>query len=94
MAQADFASMATRLSPTPSILVQSATGDRLAYLRRPDLGAGRRDSERNCISNIHAAGLSYSEAATKLEWLMTQARLRQLTGIGLKEAALAALPGP
>jgi ethanolamine ammonia-lyase small subunit len=56
---------------------------------------GRRDSERNCISNIHGDGLSYAAAADKLHWLMAQARLLQLTGVELKEDAPLALPkGP
>jgi ethanolamine ammonia-lyase small subunit len=47
---------------------------------------GRRDSERNCISNIHPPdGLGYRGAAHKLVYLMTQARRLRLTGIGLKD---------
>jgi ethanolamine ammonia-lyase small subunit len=49
---------------------------------------GRNDSERNCISNIHAHGLSYQAAAGRLLWLMRAAKARQLTGVGLKEEAL------
>jgi ethanolamine ammonia-lyase small subunit len=194
-AQLDFASLASRLQPTPTIHVHSAASDRSTYLRRPDLGrvlaqgnierlpvgphdavfviadglsasavqahaipmfmaasarlsswrvgpvvlaeqarvalgdeigskmgagmivmligerpgltvpdslgvyltygprVGRRDSERNCISNIHVAGLSYEAAAEKLAWLMTQARTLRLTGIALKEDART-LPAP
>lgn len=50
--------------------------------------AGRNDSERNCISNIHAHGLSYESAAGRLLWLMRAAKARQLTGVALKEEAL------
>ena len=33
-----------------------------------------RDSERNCLSNIHSSGgLSDTDAADKLAWLMMQA---------------------
>lgn len=47
---------------------------------------GRRDSERNCISNIRPpAGLSYEQAAVRLAWLMNAARRRRLSGIALKE---------
>lgn len=47
---------------------------------------GRRDSERNCISNIRPpAGLSYEQAAIRLAWLMNAARRRRLTGVALKE---------
>jgi ethanolamine ammonia-lyase small subunit len=46
---------------------------------------GRRDSERNCVSNIHPGGLSYDAAADMLAWLMTEARSRKLTGVALKD---------
>jgi ethanolamine ammonia-lyase small subunit len=48
---------------------------------------GRRDSERNCVSNIHAHGLAPDEAAAKIAWLARQALRLGLTGVGLKEAA-------
>jgi ethanolamine ammonia-lyase small subunit len=48
---------------------------------------GRSDAERNCISNIHANGLTYAEAAHKLRFLMNEARKRRLTGVALKETA-------
>ncbi len=48
---------------------------------------GRRDSERNCISNIHGrGGLSYAEASGKLCWLINEALRLGATGISLKEA--------
>jgi ethanolamine ammonia-lyase small subunit len=46
---------------------------------------GRTDAERNCISNIHARGLSYAEAAAKLDWLAAAALARGVTGIALKD---------
>ena len=48
---------------------------------------GRRDSERNCISNIHGAGLSIAAGAEKLGWLLTEAARLRLTGVELKENA-------
>lgn len=46
---------------------------------------GRLDSERNCISNIRAEGLSPPDAAAKLLWLIgAMCRLR-LTGVDLKD---------
>jgi ethanolamine ammonia-lyase small subunit len=46
---------------------------------------GRTDAERNCISNIHARGLSYEEAARRVDWLAGAALARGVTGIALKD---------
>ena len=67
----------------PGLSVPNSLGLYLTYAPR----VGRPDSERNCISNIHADGLSYAAAAAKLVWLMTQARTLRLTGVALKEDA-------
>ncbi|MDB6086381.1 MAG: ethanolamine ammonia-lyase [Gammaproteobacteria bacterium] len=67
----------------PGLTVPHSLGAYLTYA--PQIG--RSDAERNCISNIHAHGLSYEAAAGKLEWLMSQARMARLTGIALKEDA-------
>jgi ethanolamine ammonia-lyase small subunit len=48
---------------------------------------GRTDAERNCISNIHANGLSYEMAAHKLAFLVAETQRRKLTGVALKESA-------
>jgi ethanolamine ammonia-lyase small subunit len=54
---------------------------------------GRLDSERNCVSNIRPPhGLSHDMAADRIVGLMIQARLRRLTGVGLKMDE--ALPPP
>jgi ethanolamine ammonia-lyase small subunit len=53
---------------------------------------GRTDAERNCLSNIRPAGMAYAEAAQRLAYLCTQARLRRCTGIMLKDET--ALPAP
>jgi ethanolamine ammonia-lyase small subunit len=53
---------------------------------------GRRDAERNCISNIRPPeGLGYEAAADMLHFLMAEARRRRLTGVALK-GTLPALP--
>ena len=46
---------------------------------------GCHDSGRNCISNIHERGLSYEEAAHKLQFLIEESRRRRLSGVNLKE---------
>jgi ethanolamine ammonia-lyase small subunit len=48
---------------------------------------GKTDAARNCISNVRPAGLSLEAAAKTLHQLLTQARIKQLTGVGLKDEA-------
>lgn len=84
---------AVLIGERPGLSVPDSLGVYLTYEPR----AGRRDSERNCISNIHAAGgLHPAAAAAKLVWLMREALSRKLTGTGLKDdidpAALAEAP--
>jgi ethanolamine ammonia-lyase small subunit len=56
---------------------------------------GRTDAERNCLSNIRAQGMSYSEGAQRLFYLCGEARRRKLTGVELKdETSLAKGDGP
>jgi ethanolamine ammonia-lyase small subunit len=65
----------------PGLSVATSLGAYITY----DPRRGRRDSERNCISNIHGAGLTYQQAAEKLAWLVGQAFSRGLTGVNLKD---------
>jgi ethanolamine ammonia-lyase small subunit len=46
---------------------------------------GLTDAERNCVSNIHGAGLGYDEAAFKIAWLVREGFARQVTGVALKD---------
>ena len=49
---------------------------------------GTTDAARNCISNVRPAGLPLEAAAQTLHRLLSQARQRQLTGVGLKDDAV------
>lgn len=55
-----------------------------AYLVRGPR-TGNTDALRNCVSNIHAAGLRPPEAATKLRWLLGASRRLGISGVGLKD---------
>jgi len=67
----------------PGLSSPDSLGAYITWQPRP----GRTDSERNCISNIRAEGLSYPQAAAQLSYYLHEARRLQLTGIALKEAS-------
>ena len=46
---------------------------------------GRRDAERNCVSNIRPEGLSYGVAARKINWLLQTSLRLALSGVALKD---------
>ena len=48
---------------------------------------GRRDSERNCISNVREEGLGYTAAANRLHYYMQESSRLHMTGLGLKDPA-------
>lgn len=75
--------VAVFIGERPGLTVANSLGSYITY--KP--AVGRSDSERNCVSNIHANGLSYEEAARKIAWLLNEGRRRALTGVLLKEAA-------
>ena len=71
----------------PGLSVADSLGAYVTFAPRP----GRRDSERNCISNIHdKGGLSSTLAARKLAWLIRAALERGATGVALKDSESAA----
>jgi ethanolamine ammonia-lyase small subunit len=46
---------------------------------------GCTDAMRNCVSNIHGAGLTGGEAAFKVGWLIREGLSRGITGVALKD---------
>jgi ethanolamine ammonia-lyase small subunit len=65
----------------PGLSSPNSMGIYFTYLPK----IGRKDSERNCISNIRKEGLSYKEAALKSKFILEQAFKLKLTGINLKD---------
>jgi ethanolamine ammonia-lyase small subunit len=65
----------------PGLSAPDSLGAYLTFAPR----IGLSDAERNCVSNIHGAGLSYDEAAHKIAWLIRQGLARGVTGIALKD---------
>ena len=55
---------------------------------------GRKDGERNCISNIRSGGLPADEAAFRINWLLCEAFRRRLTGVTLKDESNYLLEAP
>ena len=75
--------VAVLIGERPGLTAADSLGVYLTFRPVP----GRRDSERNCLSNIHAHGMSCEEAGHKLAWLIREALRLKLTGVELKEAA-------
>lgn len=84
-------------------LVLVLIGERPGLSAADSLGAyvtfgpkiGRTDAERNCVSNIRAAGLPPAAAAAKITWLVQQALILLLTGVTLKDDSdLLVAPSP
>ncbi|MEA1834816.1 ethanolamine ammonia-lyase subunit EutC [Methylobacterium durans] len=79
--------VAVLIGERPGLSSPDSLGIYLTFDPRP----GRSDAERNCISNVRAAGLTHAEAAFRLSWLLRQALVRGLTGVSLKDESDRAL---
>jgi ethanolamine ammonia-lyase small subunit len=65
----------------PGLSAPDSLGIYLTYAPR----LGRTDAERNCISNVRPAGLSYEQAAQRLALLLGAARRLGASGVALKD---------
>ncbi len=79
--------VAVLIGERPGLSAPDSLGVYLSWAPAP----GLNDAQRNCVSNIRPAGLSYEAAAEQLWKLMQLARAQAQTGVGLKAPGREAL---
>ena len=73
--------VAILIGERPGLSAPDSMGAYLTYRPRENT----TDAERNCISNIHPAGIGYDDAAFKLTRLLLAMRARKISGVALKD---------
>ena len=76
--------VAILIGERPGLTSPDSLGIYLTWAPRP----GRTDAERNCISNVRTEGIGYTLAAHQLHFLMREARLQKLSGVGVAQKSL------
>jgi ethanolamine ammonia-lyase small subunit len=73
--------IAVLIGERPGLSAADSLGVYLTF----DPRIGTTDAKRNCVSNIHRAGLTYDEAAARIAWLIREGFIREQTGVALKD---------
>jgi ethanolamine ammonia-lyase small subunit len=73
--------MVMLIGERPGLSASDSLGAYLTFA--PQMGL--TDERRNCVSNIHGAGLGYDEAAFRIAWLVREGLARETSGVALKD---------